>query len=85
MNNQNKITKRTKKSNSIYQEKLRQYRAMFNLKFNLLKLSIIASFASILLMYFGDVPVEKVKLGQEVIYKIVWVVFRVTKDDNKDQ
>lgn len=80
MKNQNKLTKQNKKSNHIHQEKLRQARAMFKLRFNLLKLSIIASFASILLIYFGDVSVEKVKLGQEIIYRIVLVTFRVTKD-----
>ena len=84
MKDKNQITQQIKSDNSIHQEKLRQARAIFKLKFNLLRLSIIASFASILLMYFGDVSVEKVKLGQEIIYRIVLVAFRVTKDGNKN-
>ncbi|MEO1374918.1 MAG: hypothetical protein AAFW70_11465 [Cyanobacteria bacterium J06635_10] len=84
MKNKNQITQQTKSDNSIHQEKLRQARAIFKLKFNLLKLSIIASFASILLIYFGDVSVEKVKFGQEIIYRIVLVAFKVTKDANKN-
>ena len=84
MKDKNQITQQIKSDNSIHQEKLRQARAIFKLKFNLLRLSIIASFASILLIYFGDVSVEKVKLGQEIIYRIVLVVFRVTKDGNKN-
>lgn len=84
MKNKNQITQQTKSDNSIHQEKLRQARAIFNLRFNLLKLSIIASIASILLIYFGDVSVEKVKFGQEIIYRIVFVAFKVTKDANKN-
>lgn len=84
MKNKNQITQQTKSDNSIHQEKLRQARAIFNLRFNLLKLSIIASVASILLIYFGDVSVEKVKFGQEIIYRIVLVTFKVTKDVNKN-
>lgn len=84
MKNKSKIAKQTKNNKSIHQEKLHQARAIFNLRFNLLKLSIIASFASILLIYFGDVSVEKVKLGQEIIYRIVLITFRVTKNPNKN-
>ena len=84
MKNKNQIRQQTKSDKSIHQEKLRQARAIFNLRFNLLKLSIIASIASILLIYFGDVSVEKVKFGQEIIYRIVLVTFKVTKDVNKN-
>lgn len=88
----NQILKRNQQSNSIYQERLHQARVIFNLKFNLLKLSIITSFASILLMYSGKVPVEKVEAAQGIINGIVSLTFKVTKnvnenfhDENKDE
>ena len=75
MKNQNKLAKQN-------QENLRQAGAIFNLKLNLLKVSAIASFASILLIYSGKVPVEKVEAAQAVICKIVLLTFKVTKDVN---
>ncbi|WP_414619231.1 TRADD-N-associated membrane domain-containing protein [Calothrix sp. CCY 0018] len=91
MKNQNQIVKQTQESNSIYQERLRQARATFNLTLNLLKLSVIASFASILLIYSGNVPSEKVETTLRVINGIVSLTLKFTKDannrlddDNKD-
>jgi hypothetical protein len=75
MKNQNQIVKQN-------QENLRQARAIFDFRLNLLKLSIITSFASILLMYSGKVPVEKVEAAQAVICRIVLLTFKVTKDVN---
>jgi hypothetical protein len=49
---------------------------------NLLKVSAIASFASILLIYSGDLPVEKVEAAQGIICRIVLLTFKVTKDIN---
>ncbi|BAY82948.1 hypothetical protein NIES267_24340 [Calothrix parasitica NIES-267] len=83
MKNQNKIAKQNQESNSIYQENLQQARAIFNLKFNLLKLSIITTFASVLLIYSGKVPVEKVEAAQGIINGIVLLTFKVTKDASK--
>ena len=83
MKNQNKIAKQNQQSNSIYQKHLRQLRAIFNLKFNLLKLSIITAFASVLLIYSGKVPVEKVEAAQGIINGIVSLTFKVTKDINQ--
>ena len=92
MNSQNKIVKQNQQSNSIHQEKLRQARAIFNFKFNLLKLSIITSFASVLLIYSGKVPAEKVEAAQGIINGIVLLTFKVTKgvhenfdDENQDE
>lgn len=82
MKNQNKIAKQNQQSNSIYQENLQRARAILNFKFNLLKLSIITSFASILLMYSGKVPPEKVETAQGIINGIVSLTFKVTKDGN---
>ena len=55
MKNQNQLTTKDQQSNYIHQEHLRQARATFNLKFNLLRVSTIASFASLLLIYSGKV------------------------------
>ncbi|MEO1431673.1 MAG: hypothetical protein AAFV71_21960 [Cyanobacteria bacterium J06633_8] len=79
MKNPNKIAKQNKQSNSIYQQPLRQGRAIFNLKFNLLKLSIITTFASVLLIYSGKVPAEKVEAAQGIICRMVLLTFKVTK------
>ncbi|AFY55958.1 hypothetical protein Riv7116_3504 [Rivularia sp. PCC 7116] len=84
MKNQNKLAKQNQKSNSIYQEKCRQARVIFNLKFNLLKLSIITTFASVLLIYSGKVPAEKVETAQGIINRIVLLTFKVTKDVNEN-
>ena len=92
MKNQNQIAKLNQQSNIIYQERLRQARAIFNLTLILLKLSAIASFASILLIYSGKVSVEKVEAAQGIINGIVLLTFKVTKDfheklddENKDE
>ena len=82
MKNQNKIVKLNQQSKIIYQERLHQARAILNLKLNLLKLSIITTFASILLIYSGKVPVEKVETAQGIINGIVLLTFKVTKDAN---
>lgn len=90
MKNQNKIAKQNQQSNSIYQERLHQARAIFDFRLNLLKVSAIASFASILLIYSGKVPVEKVEAAQGIINGIVSITFKVTNandrlnDENKD-
>ena len=84
MKNQNKIVKQDQQSNSINQERLQQARATFNLKFNLLKLSIITAFASVLLIYSGKVPVEKVEAAQRIINGIVLLTFKVTRDTSKN-
>ena len=84
MKNQNKIAKQNQKSNNIHQENLRQARAIFNLKFNLLKLSIITTFASVLLIYSGKVPTEKVEAAQGIINRIVLITFKFTKGVNKN-
>ncbi|MEO1763210.1 MAG: hypothetical protein AAFR83_14810 [Cyanobacteria bacterium J06629_18] len=68
----------------MYQERLRQSRAIFNLKFNLLKLSIITAFVSVLLIYSGKVPVEKVEAAQGIINGIVSLTFKVTKDTSRN-
>lgn len=81
--NQTKIAKQNQQPNSIYQERLRQSRAIFNLKFNLLKVSIITTFASVLLIYSGKVPVEKIEAAQGIINGIVSLTFKVTKDINE--
>ena len=83
MKNQNKIAKQNQKSNNIHQENLRQARAIFNLKFNLLKLSIITTFASVLLIYSGKVPAETVEAVQGIINRIVLLTFKVTKGANE--
>ncbi|MBV6623918.1 MAG: hypothetical protein KI793_13445 [Rivularia sp. (in: Bacteria)] len=83
MKNQNKIAKQNQQSNSIHQEKLQQARAIFNLKFNLLKLSIITTFASVLLIYSGHLPAEKVEAAQGIINRIVLLTFKVSKDTNE--
>ncbi len=92
MKNKNQIAKQNQKSNNIHQENLRQARAIFNLKFNLLKLSIITTFASVLLIYSGKMPAEKVEAAQGIINRIVLLTFKVTKgvnekldDKNKDE
>ncbi len=83
MKNQSKLAKQN-------QENLRQARAIFDFRLNLLKVSAIASFASILLIYSGKVPVEKVEAAQGIINGIVRLTFKVTNanqrldDENKD-
>ena len=82
MKNQTKIAKQNQESNHIHQEKLRQARAIFNLKFNLLKVSIVTAFASVLLIYSGNLSVEKVEAAQGVINAIVLLTHEITKDTN---
>ena len=84
MKNQNKIAKQNQQSDSVYQEHLQKLRAIFNLKFNLLKVTIITTFASVLLIYSGKVPVEKVEAAQGIINRIVLLTFKVTKDVSKN-
>ena len=84
MKNQNKIAKQNQQSDSVYQEHLQQSRAIFNLKFNLLKVAITTTFASVLLIYSGKVPPEKVEAAQGIINRIVLLTFKVTKDANNN-
>ena len=84
MKNQNIIAKQTQQPKSVYQELLQQSRPIFNLKFNLLKAAIITTFASVLLIYSGKVPAEKVEAAQGIINRIVLLTFKVTKDVSKN-
>lgn len=82
MKNKNQLTTKDQQSNIIYQEHLHQARATFNLTLNLLKVSAIACFASVLLICSGKVPVEKVEAAQGIFNRIVLITLKFTKDAN---
>ncbi|MGB6299193.1 MAG: hypothetical protein WBF90_23855 [Rivularia sp. (in: cyanobacteria)] len=53
------------------------------LKLNLLKISAITGFASILLIFSGKVPAETVGEAQGVINAIVLLTHEIAKDTNE--
>ncbi|GEM_PF-6922071 len=80
MNNLNQLTKANQQSSCFYEENLRQTRETFDFRLNILKVSAIVSFFSVLLIYSGKVETEKVEAAQGVINGIVSLTFKFTRD-----
>jgi len=84
MDNQNQSSNLIyQERHSIYQERLRQARAAFNLVYTFLSVSGIIGFASVLLLFSGKVSAGKVAAAEGGIYGSVSVLLlKFAKDAN---